>query len=150
MHSAVKFGPVLALALVLTGCAAFDVMTAPINATAGLIQALIPGGGGKADQSEPEDTAPHETVVGTVRFSYEGFVLIYSPTSTNLPPGTALTTIDKQGISQAVELKMSAEKKGAFLVADIVSGSPRAGHVVVTKRGGISQPVQREEYQHLD
>ncbi|MEM1296705.1 MAG: hypothetical protein AAGH89_15175 [Verrucomicrobiota bacterium] len=145
MANAHKISLVAALALMMSGCAALDVLKAPIN----LISSLVPSGGGvKESKADKETQADPKKIVGTVRFSYENFVLIYSPTSAAVPPGTPLTTLAKDGTPQSVELKMSAERKGSFLVADVVKGNPKSGHLVVTSSGSGS--ASRSEYQVLE
>ena len=43
------------------------------------------------------------------------------------------TTLDKEGRSTGVELRISEERKNSFLVADILRGSPKAGQFVVVQ-----------------
>lgn len=144
MANALKLSLVMALTLSMSGCAALNVLKAPIN----LISNLVPSGGGKTEaKTEEEEPSTPKKVVGTVRFSYENFVLIYSPTNAAIPPGTMLTTIAKDGTPQTVELKMSAERKGSFLVADVVKGNPKSGHVVVTSPS--TAPPSQSDYQVL-
>ncbi len=137
----------LALPFAMSGCAAMDVLAAPLNATVGFLGSVFPKGGGEEKPEEKKEDEAPQRMVGTIRFSYEGFVLIYSPTNEMLPPGTKLTTISKEGAAQDTVLKLSAEKKGSFLVADIVKGDPKSGHLVVTQKGGGT--AARSEYQVL-
>tara|TARA_R110002096_G_scaffold135954_3_gene288228 strand:- start:1501 stop:1962 length:462 start_codon:yes stop_codon:yes gene_type:complete len=153
MANAHKISLVATLALMMPGCAALDVLKLPLTATAGLFSSLVPSGGekkdAKADKKKTEEESEPQKLVGTVRFSYEDFVLIYSPTNASVPPGTPLTTVNKEGIPQSVKLKMSAERKGSFLVADVVKGNPKSGHLVVTDPKAASAS-QQSEYQVLD
>ncbi len=75
---------------------------------------------------------PSRLVVGTVRFSYEGFVLIHSPTRTGVAAGTRVMTLDEKGQDLGARMEMTGDRKHSFYVADVVEGSPRAGEVVVT------------------
>ena len=95
----------------------------------------------------PATTAPDQ-VIGTVRFAYDNFVLIYTPIKLTVPAGTRVTTVGKDGLPQNVQLSMSAERKGAFLVADVVSGQPMAGDLVVLASGPKSSTVA--DYQVLE
>lgn len=104
-----------------------DSITRPISY---LIE-LLPGKREAVDPDERPIVQPQ--VVGTVRFAYEGFVLIYTPTGRATPAGTIATTLDTDGNPTGVELRIGAERKNAFLVADILKGDPKAGHFVIIK-----------------
>jgi hypothetical protein len=95
----------------------------------------------------PTTTAPDQ-VIGTVRFAYDNFVLIYTPIKLTVPAGTRVTTVGKDGLPQDVQLSMSAERKGTFLVADVISGQPMAGDLVVLASGPKSSTVA--DYQVLE
>ncbi len=60
----------------------------------------------------------------------EKFVLIRSSRSLKLKPGTEMMTYNGAGRPTS-KLSLSPEKKGAFVVADIVQGSPGKGDRVV-------------------
>jgi hypothetical protein len=83
-----------------------------------------------AQETEPIPADP-DKVIGTIRFAYDDFVLIYTPIKLDLPAGTRVTTVGKDGEPRAVELSLSKERKGPFLVADVSSGEPMAGDIVV-------------------
>ncbi|RFC47979.1 MAG: hypothetical protein DVB23_000822 [Verrucomicrobia bacterium] len=83
-----------------------------------------------AQEAEPIPADP-DKVIGTIRFAYDDFVLIYTPIKLDLPAGTRVTTVGKDGVPRAVELSLSKERKGPFLVADVSSGEPMAGDIVV-------------------
>jgi plastocyanin len=100
-----------------------------------------------AQQTAPVAPSPDQ-VVGTVRFAYDNFVLIYTPIKLNLPAGTRVSTIGKDGLIHDVELSMSSERKGTFLVADVISGQPVAGELVVLKPGSKAATVA--QYQVLE
>lgn len=95
-----------------------------------------------AQEAEPIPADP-DKVIGTIRFAYDDFVLIYTPIKLDLPAGTRVTTVGKDGAPRAVELSLSKERKGPFLVADVSSGEPMAGDIVVllpkTGSGKVAQ-----------
>jgi len=95
----------------------------------------------------PTTTAPDQ-VIGTVRFAYDNFVLIYTPIKLTVPAGTRVTAVGKDGLPKDVQLSMSAERKGTFLVADVISGQPMAGDLVVLASGPKSSTVA--DYQVLE
>ncbi|MFT5469380.1 MAG: hypothetical protein ACI8UO_004501 [Verrucomicrobiales bacterium] len=86
----------------------------------------------KPDAEAPKQQ-PKPQVIGTVRFAYEGFVLIYTPTGRATPAGTIATTLDTEGNPTNVQLRIGAERKNSFLVADVLEGSPRSGQFVIIK-----------------
>ncbi len=100
--------------------------------------------------AEPTAAAPvsPEQVIGTVRFAYDNFVLIYTPIKMDLPAGTRVTTLGKDGQPRPVELSLSKERKGTFLVADVSSGEPLAGDIVVLLPSAGAATVA--EYQVLE
>ncbi|MEM7010719.1 MAG: hypothetical protein AAF585_04465 [Verrucomicrobiota bacterium] len=102
-----------------------DTVTAPIG---NLIDAVFGD-----EEAAPEQKAQQMKVIGTVRFTYEGYALIYTPTGSSTPAGTIATTLDAEGNPSAVEMRISAERKNSFLVADILRGSPKAGQMVIVK-----------------
>jgi len=115
------------------------------------VTGLIGGDGEKPDKEKKENAAApaKQTVVGTIRFSYEGFVLIYTPVRLNIPAGTKATTVGKDGIPQDVELRISEQRKNTFLVADVVSGSPKAGQIVMATLSNSKPANAAPEYQVL-
>jgi len=141
--------------LALVPCASaleFPDVLGPLRGAARFVAKFVPSFGG--EKGDAETSAPDEAaaaaevdipgtvpqvaatepsqVVGTVRFAYENFVLIYTPLKTSLPAGTKVTTVGQDGAPGGAQLSMSTERKGAFLVADVVSGQPRSGDLVVT------------------
>ena len=135
-------------------CAAADWhqrITEPIGKAINFVIGLVPFVGDdkdKEDNNVSAQEAENLTVVGTVRFTHDGFILIYSPTKATIAAGTKLMTLDKEGIPKDVELTMSAEKKGSFLVADVVRGDPKSGELVVTAPQQIASR-KPSEYQLL-
>jgi hypothetical protein len=145
----------------------FPDVLAPLRSAARFVVGLVPSFGEDRAESEPPATAASAEgeantqvadareaasgatqVVGTVRFAYENFVLIYTPLKTALPAGTKVTTVDKDGVAGGTELSMSTERKGAFLVADVISGHPRSGDLVVTVPGRKDRALA--DYQVLE
>ena len=140
-------------------CSAFELssLAAPFVSAVRFVGGLLPFGGekkehraaAKAAAEQPEAVAPApDQVIGTVRFAYDNFVLIYTPIKLNVPAGTRVTTLGKDGLSRGVELAMSNERKGAFLVADVISGTAQAGDLVVLVPGPKATTVA--QYQVLE
>lgn len=73
--------------------------------------------------------APAPVVIGKVSMvnAELGFVLIQTPATPET--GTALQTRAKDGTETAL-LRVSAEKKQPFIIADILKGKPQAGEIV--------------------
>ena len=71
--------------------------------------------------------APKRLEIGIVHLVHtQGrFVLIQASRQTELPPRTEMLTYNPGGRPTG-KLRLSPERKGAFLVADIVQGSPNA------------------------
>jgi hypothetical protein len=97
--------------------------------------------GGKNKETEPESEAgaskqkaaqPRRIPIGTVHLvnSDAKFVLIKSSRTLRIPEGADLFSYAAVGIPSG-KLKLSAERKGAFLVADIIGGNPQANEVVM-------------------
>ncbi len=137
---------ILCAALAGSGCSIVPQVTSTVTSTtqssiAGLANTLHFWGDGEgkdakkqADPAEAPTPAMSEPkIVGTVRFSYEDFALIYTPTKVDIAPGTLVTVLGKDGEPQDVEMRISAERKDAFLVADLVRGRPKSQQLVVTK-----------------
>lgn len=104
---------------------------------------------GEGEKKPPAETKPAERqqVIGTVRLTYDNFVLIYTPTGIAFPPGTTATTLDQDGKPTNCELRIGSERKNSFLVADVIKGSPKAGQLVVTRQ----QPAPgASDYQVLE
>lgn len=123
----------------------FSDLLSPFVSAARFVGGLVPFGSERKAEKAAEKAAADaaaaqaavppvvepDKVIGTVRFAYDNFVLIYTPTKLDLPAGTRVTTIGKDGLPRPVELSLSKERKGAFLVADVSSGQPMAGELVV-------------------
>lgn len=73
--------------------------------------------------------APRPVAIGKVAMVNQdlGFVLIQTPLTPET--GTALQTRSKDG-SETAQLRVSAEKKQPFIIADIMKGKPLAGETV--------------------
>ena len=67
-----------------------------------------------------------------------GFVLIRALTGVTIPPGTELECL-RDG-SVAAKVTTTPEKKGHYVAADVVSGSPAAGDAVVPVGGVLPPP----------
>jgi len=106
-----------------------------------------------AKVSEPK---PDSASIGTVHMvdHTHDFLLIRSSRNTSIEYGTPLISQRPSG-RQSAELKLSPERKGAFLVADIVKGSPDVGDIVKLvgatdgQSGGVV-PIANDEVQVLE
>ena len=99
---------------------------------------------------------PGSASIGTVHMvdHAHDFLLIRSSRNTSIQYGTPLISQRPNG-RQSAELKLSPERKGAFLVADIVKGSPDVGDQVKlvgatdVQTGGVV-PIVDDEVQVLE
>ena len=91
---------------------------------------------GKSEDEEPEENRPliepQKLPIGSVHLVHEtgGFVLIQSSRLASIPAEAELFTYNLAGRPTG-KLKMSPERKGSFLTADIVQGRPSAGDRVL-------------------
>ncbi len=103
-----------------------------------------------ASQKDPSTTPIEGTenspdgpgfLVGIVEFVNpdQRFVLIKTQGTANIPSGAKLTALDATGALS--EVVVSPERKGSHLTADIQSGSPRAGNLVVYQPDKKSVPA---------
>lgn len=83
------------------------------------------------DSSASEKPKKDPVAVGIVEFvnPEQKFVLIKMQSREPMPPGQILTALDATG--SLSELSVSPERKGLHLTADIKSGMPRAGNLVI-------------------
>ncbi|NNE92368.1 MAG: hypothetical protein HKN23_12030 [Verrucomicrobiales bacterium] len=106
----------------------------------GILSGLL-GGGKKKDKPDQEkgkpeeensDPVPVDLPIGNVQMvqAEDRYVLIRSSRAMQMEPGTELMTYSLNGRPTA-KLKLSPEKKGMFVVADIVQGQPAQGDRVV-------------------
>lgn len=84
-----------------------------------------------ADSSADEKAKKDPVAVGIVEFvnPEQKFVLIKMQSRQPMPSGQILTALDATG--SLSELSVSPERKGTHLSADIKSGFPRAGNLVI-------------------
>ena len=86
--------------------------------------------------SDKDEKAKRDPVaVGIIEFvnPEQKFVLIKMQSHQPMPPGQVLTALDASGALS--ELAVSPERKGTHLTADIQSGMPRAGNLVIFRPG---------------
>ena len=98
--------------LCLSHCASKDPSTTPIEGT----------------ENSPDGPG---YLVGIIEFvnPEQRFVLIKTQGAAIIPAGSKLTALDATGALS--EIVVSPERKGAHLTADITTGQPRAGNLVV-------------------
>ncbi|HEY1082664.1 MAG TPA: hypothetical protein VGE29_10400 [Prosthecobacter sp.] len=99
---------------------------------------VLPGCGLFRKKKKPE--APKPTLIGIVEMvnPEQNYVLVRCE---NIPPldvGTELTALDATGVES--KLKVTPERKGRYLTADIVSGQPRVTNLVLIKAGAEIKP----------
>ena len=82
-------------------------------------------------KNEKDNTDP--VAVGIIEFvnPEQKFVLIKMQSRQPMPTGQVLTALDATGALS--ELTVSPERKGTHVTADIKSGTPRAGNLVIFK-----------------
>ena len=105
------------------------------------------GGEPREEKNEPDAEVFSPEAIGTIRFIYDSFVLIYTPTNAKVAAGSEVMVLDRDGRTETARLRMSAERKGDFLVADRISGQPSSGQLVVTTEG---RSARVSDYQVLE
>ncbi|MDF1826081.1 MAG: hypothetical protein P1U68_15655 [Verrucomicrobiales bacterium] len=100
--------------------------------------------------------APMKIPVGSLHVvrPEEGFVLIRSTRFLQVEPGTDLMTYGNGGIETS-RLRVSPARKGQFVTADILSGSPKVGDQVLMNHvagapGGMGSDSADDEIQVLE
>lgn len=102
--------------------------------------------------TEQEANVPGNRAAGVVHLVNDRgrFVLVKSLTGgrSNVAVGTTWMAYDANGKPSA-KLKISGERKGAFVVADIVKGSPSRGdsvvlHGLMNKKGAVTTATGAE------
>lgn len=99
---------------------------------------LFSGKKGKEDaedgsqEKEKKVAQPRRIAIGAVHLVNQqaGFVLVKASRTSEIPEGADLFSYTPSGIPSG-KLKLSPERKGAFLVADIIEGNPRNDEVVM-------------------
>jgi hypothetical protein len=83
------------------------------------------------DSGKPDTAQDDPVAVGIIEFvnPEQKFVLIKMQSRMPMPPGHKLTALDATGALS--ELVVSPERKGTHLTADIVSGNPRRGNLII-------------------
>lgn len=108
-----------------------------------LLAMTVSGCGLFRKKPKPPPPASPRVVIGTVHMTNPqmNFALIQTPGRASLPPGADLISSNEGGESS--RMKVSPERKGVFLTADIVSGEPVKGDMVIWLRGeaAVSEPV---------
>lgn len=99
-----------------------------------------------ADASKAPGGPGVAAFVGTVRMRQGRFVLIEAERGAiaGAAAGARLRAAGADGMAREVELRLSEERKGPFLVADILQGNPEVGDRVETVPGGNEGEARRE------
>lgn len=102
-----------------------------------LVLAFVLSGCGLLKQKKKEVPAgPKTTLIGIVEMvnPEQNYVLIRCEQVPALGAGTELVALDATGVES--KLKLTPERKGRYLTADITSGSPKVANLVIHKTSG--------------
>ncbi|MEM0970300.1 MAG: hypothetical protein AAGJ31_13160 [Verrucomicrobiota bacterium] len=91
----------------------------------------IPGKGRSERKNAEEENEAGVEVLGAVRYTHDDHVLIYSMNDKLLEAGMRVSILGKDGRVKDVELRVRDIRKGGFVVADLVSGEPDSGDLVI-------------------
>ena len=139
----------LAVLLVLpwaaVGCGAVARVTKGAKDRIGKIGSRSDAEKANAEGAEPAPALAPQIRGGTIRLVRDslGFVLIES-SGTPPPPKSEITVVRGSRAEPVAQLRVSPEAKTGFVVADILTGEPRAGDVVMWSRpvaNTANQPV---------
>lgn len=102
---------------------------------------LLPGCGSLKDKKKPPQEAPKTVVIGIVEMvsPEQNYVLIRCEQMPEIAAGTELTALDATGAES--KLKLTPERKGRYLTADITEGHPRVTNLVLFKRTAQAPPL---------
>ncbi|MEN3940771.1 hypothetical protein WJU23_05710 [Prosthecobacter sp. SYSU 5D2] len=97
---------------------------------------LLPGCGLFKKEEKPAPTGPKTTLIGVVEMvnPEQSYVLIRCEQPPLLPTGTELVAVDPAGGESSIRL--TPERKGRYLTADIKSGQPKVGSFVMHRTTG--------------
>lgn len=128
------------IAMLMVGCVNPGDQPASGESDRGLLPKLGSWRGKKAHDDSPASASaspaglpvPQKLPIGSVHLVHAsgGFVLIRTSRTAAIPAEAELATYDERGRPTG-KLKLSPERKGAFLAADIVGGNPGANDRVV-------------------
>ena len=93
-----------------------------------------------------QPTGPQVLEVGVVDMvnDVQDFVIIHAPGRVTLKPGTVLDVMSADG--PKAKLKLTPERKGSYLTADVVSGVPTKGDPVIWQETpAVSTPAPPSE-----
>lgn len=92
-------------------------------------------------KEEPKPTGPKTTLVGIVEMvnPEQNYVLIRCEQVPALGPGTELIALDATGVES--KLKLTPERKGRYLTADITGGQPKVMNLVIYRTSGAETPT---------
>lgn len=89
---------------------------------------------------EPAPAGPKTILIGTIDMvnPEQNYVLIRCDQPLKLPAGTELVGVDAAGGES--RLKLTPERKGRYLTADIKEGQPQVSHFVIYRSSGGADP----------
>ena len=95
----------------------------------------------KTKQKDADSNGPKQQEIGAIELvnPEQRFVLIRTPADILIPAGTVLYSTNPLG--EAVKLKVTPERKGSFLAADIVSGNPQKEDAVMYQAVSQEPPL---------
>ncbi|WP_133795682.1 hypothetical protein [Prosthecobacter fusiformis] len=96
----------------------------------------LPGCGLFKKKDKPKPNGPKTTLIGIVDMvnPEQNYVLIRCDQVPRIEAGTELVAVDATG--KESRLKLTPERKGRFLTADIQSGQPQVTNLVVHRTSG--------------
>jgi len=110
-----------------------------------LLAMTVSGCGLFRKKPKPPPPASPRVLIGTVHMTNPAlnFALIQTPGRASIPEGADLISSNEGG--ETSRMKVSPERKGVFMTADIVSGEPQKGDAVIWLRGeSAAAPVVAE------
>lgn len=101
-----------------------------------VLSSLLPGCGLLKRKKKEEPTGPKTTLIGIVEMvnPEQNYVLIRCEQVPALGAGAELVALDATGVES--KLKLTPERKGRYLTADITNGSPKVANLVIYKTSG--------------
>lgn len=89
---------------------------------------------------EPAPSGPRTTFIGTIEMvnPEQNYVLIRCDQPVKLEAGAELVGVDTAGVES--RLKLTPERKGRYLTADIKEGQPQVSHFVIYRSSGGGDP----------
>lgn len=106
-----------------------------------VLAVVLPGCGLFKKKEKEKPAGPKTTLVGIVEMvnPEQNYVLIRCEVLPDFGAGTELVAVDATGAE--TKLKLTPERKGRYLTADILSGQPKVMNLVVRRTSG-NEPLK--------